>query len=165
MHILVVTRLDILLGNENHVKLRPFIYPSYITAGFILVIDDTETSEGIYLIPIAGLLCCKERSTQIIEDNGSLISFCFWCPNTQEGWTIDYATGNAVNDAEAGADDYWDSAWKDEYQTYIINTKSKKFHLPDGCNGLPSEENSELVEDTYNNLIAQGYSPCGNCFK
>ena len=100
-----------------------------------------------------------------VEDNGSLISFCFWCPNTQEGWTIDYATGNAVNDAEAGADDYWDNAWKDEYQTYIINTKSKKFHLPDGCNGLPSEENSELVEDTYNNLISQGYSPCGNCFK
>lgn len=99
-----------------------------------------------------------------VDDNGSAICFCFWCPNVQEGWTIDYATGMATNDADAGADEYFD-AWMDETTTYIINTKSKKFHKPDGCSGLPTGENSQTVQDTYNNLIAQGYTPCKTCFK
>lgn len=30
-----------------------------------------------------------------VDDNGSAISFCFFIPNTQKGWTIDYATGKA----------------------------------------------------------------------
>jgi len=100
-----------------------------------------------------------------VDDNGRTICFCFWCPNVQEGWTIDYATGNAVNDADVAADNYYNDEWKTTPQTFVINTKSKKFHLPEGCNGLPSEENSELVEDTYNNLVAQGYTPCKTCFK
>lgn len=98
-----------------------------------------------------------------VEDNGATICFCFWCPNCQEGWTIDYATGNATNDAEQGANEYFD-AWMDEVDTYIINTNSGRFHLADGCGSLPSEDNSLVVEDTYNNLVAQGYIPCGNCF-
>lgn len=30
-----------------------------------------------------------------VEDNGNLVCFCVYCPNTQPGWQIDYATGFA----------------------------------------------------------------------
>ena len=45
--------------------------------------------------------------------------------------------------------------------TYIGNRNSKKFHLPT-CNGLPAE-NNQIVFDSYNEAIAEGYTPCGNC--
>ena len=45
--------------------------------------------------------------------------------------------------------------------TYIGNRNSKKFHLPT-CNGLPAE-NNRVIFDSYNEAIAEGYTPCGNC--
>ena len=45
--------------------------------------------------------------------------------------------------------------------TYIGNKNSKKFHLPT-CNGLPAE-NNQVIFDNYNEAIAEGYAPCGNC--
>lgn len=46
-------------------------------------------------------------------------------------------------------------------EQFIGNVNSKKLHLP-SCNGLPSEKNR--VEFTsYDEAVAQGYEPCGNC--
>ena len=45
--------------------------------------------------------------------------------------------------------------------THIGNRNSKKFHLPT-CNGLPAE-NNRVIFDSYNEAIAEGYTPCGNC--
>ena len=44
---------------------------------------------------------------------------------------------------------------------YIGNKNSKKFHLPT-CSGLPAE-NNQVIFDSYDKAIAQGYTPCGNC--
>ena len=45
--------------------------------------------------------------------------------------------------------------------TYIGNKNSKKLHLP-GCTSLPSEGNQVLF-DSYDEAIAEGYTPCSKC--
>ena len=49
-------------------------------------------------------------------------------------------------------------------QTYILNTNTKKFHLP-GCKSVAqmAEHNKKEVTETRDQLLAEGYSPCGNC--
>ena len=44
---------------------------------------------------------------------------------------------------------------------YIGNKNSKKLHLPT-CSGLPSPGN-QVIFDNYDDAIAEGYIPCGNC--
>ena len=44
---------------------------------------------------------------------------------------------------------------------YIGNKNSKKLHLPT-CSGLPSPGNQVII-DNYDDAIAEGYIPCGNC--
>lgn len=47
---------------------------------------------------------------------------------------------------------------------YVLNTSSMKFHFPDcGSVKLMSDENRKDVEANREDLIEQGYSPCGNC--
>ena len=48
--------------------------------------------------------------------------------------------------------------------TYVLNTSSKKFHLPD-CSGAASisQGNREEFTGTRRELVAQGYEPCGKC--
>ena len=48
-------------------------------------------------------------------------------------------------------------------QTYIGNKNSKKFHLP-SCPNLPAEEN-RVALPSYDEAIAEGFDPCGNCLK
>lgn len=45
--------------------------------------------------------------------------------------------------------------------TYVLNTKSKKFHKL-SCRTLPTN-NRQDTSMTREQIIAQGYSPCGNC--
>ncbi len=47
---------------------------------------------------------------------------------------------------------------------YVLNTNTMKFHEP-GCGSAAkiSPENREEVFDTRENIIARGFSPCGNC--
>ena len=45
--------------------------------------------------------------------------------------------------------------------SYIGNKNSKKLHV-DGCPSLPKEEN-QVVFDSYEAAIAEGYSPCSSC--
>ncbi len=47
---------------------------------------------------------------------------------------------------------------------YILNTNSRKFHFPScGSAGRISEANKDYYTGTREQLIAWGYSPCGNC--
>lgn len=46
-------------------------------------------------------------------------------------------------------------------QVYIGNLNSKKFHT-ESCSGLPAEKN-RIYFETYEEAIAQGYTPCSNC--
>ncbi len=47
---------------------------------------------------------------------------------------------------------------------YILNTGSKKFHSPD-CRSVAqmSEKNKASFSGTRDEIISQGFSPCGNC--
>lgn len=45
--------------------------------------------------------------------------------------------------------------------TYIGNTKTKKFHLP-SCSYLP-DQNHQATFDSRDEAIAAGYTPCGHC--
>lgn len=51
-----------------------------------------------------------------------------------------------------------------EIRTYILNTGSKKFHYP-SCSSVKDikENNKQEVECTRDELLDQGYEPCGRC--
>lgn len=97
-----------------------------------------------------------------VEDNGQGISFNVYCYNVQPGVAIDYATG----DNQAVASSLVTSTSSDvaDKKTYIVNTKTKKFHNPD-CDGVKkmSSSNKKKYKGTRDNLISNGYSPCQKC--
>ena len=112
-----------------------------------------------------------------VEDGGEGVCFNVYVYNNQPGITIDYATGdswltgeapNASSDAQsdsgADANAGGESDGEEAQETYIFNTSSKKFHDPD-CSGAASikEENRETYTGSRQDLIAQGYAPCGQC--
>ena len=51
-----------------------------------------------------------------------------------------------------------------EKAEYVLNTSSKKFHLPT-CGGVKDikEKNRAEVFETREALLSRGYAPCGNC--
>ena len=94
-----------------------------------------------------------------VEDGGAGVQFCVYCYNVQPGVEIDYTTGRsrAVPFEEAVED-------LGEEQTYILNTSSHKFHLPD-CSGAVNmnPDNRQEFTGSRETLLAQGYAPCGSC--
>ena len=94
-----------------------------------------------------------------IEDGGVGISFNVYCYNAQPGIEIDYATGDSK---ALDTTNNWDD--QGTTKNYILNTSSKKFHNPD-CSAVEnmSEKNTKLYRGTRQNLINNGYSPCGYC--
>lgn len=93
-----------------------------------------------------------------VEDAGEGICFNVYCYNNQPGIIIDYKTGesteaSSIENSEASTE-----------QTYIININTRKFHLP-SCNSVESisEQNKKEYVGTREDLIEQGYEPCGNC--
>ena len=88
-----------------------------------------------------------------VEDQGEGVCFNVFVYNVQPGITIDYATGESQLSEEAGVSG-----------TYVLNTSSKKFHLPE-CSGAEkiSESNRQDYTGSREILIAQGYAPCGQC--
>ena len=124
-----------------------------------------------------------------VEDGGEGVAFNVFCYNVQPGVVIDYGTGEsmleedatplpAVSGAESAPDTASEGAGAGEASEkgatgsaegkgtteYVLNTNSKKFHLP-SCSSVDqmSPKNREDVEDTRENLIAKGYDPCKRC--
>lgn len=124
-----------------------------------------------------------------VEDGGEGVAFNVFCYNVQPGVVIDYGTGESmleedatplpdVSGAESAPDTASEGAGAGEASEkgatgsaegkgtteYVLNTNSKKFHLP-SCSSVDqmSPKNREDVEDTRENLIAKGYDPCKCC--
>lgn len=117
-----------------------------------------------------------------VEDNGEGVLFNVYCYNVQPGISIDYATGdswegttNSVETVEAENEtdesrNLNDSEINDasdeasDLTTYILNTNTLKFHYP-SCSSVNqmSEKNKQEYTGSRDDLLAQGYSPCGNC--
>ena len=81
--------------------------------------------------------------------------FHVYCYNVQPGVLIDYRTGEST-ESEIGQNS--------EEQTWVLNTSSKKFHDPDCSNAANiSDKNRDEITCTREELIYQGYEPCGIC--
>ena len=95
-----------------------------------------------------------------VEDEGDGICFNVFVYNVQPGIIIDYATGNSRPENSEGSNEEND----DTVMDYVLNTNSKKFHFPD-CKsaGKISAGNRKEYTGTREDLISDGYSPCGNC--
>lgn len=98
-----------------------------------------------------------------VEDNGEDILFNVYCYNVQPGIDIDYRTGDNMLSADIESDTDPNQTDKEDVE-YILNTRSKKFHLPD-CSGAEniSENNKETYYGKKSELLENGYSPCGVC--
>ncbi len=94
-----------------------------------------------------------------VEDEGEGICFNVFVYNAQPSIEIDYATGESYL-SEAGGEE----SDTEQTSTYVLNTNSKKFHHPD-CSSVSkiSENNKQVFEGTREELIDDGYSPCGIC--
>ena len=115
---------------------------------------------------VAGGVRMEARS---VEDGGEGLSFHIYAYNVQPGVTIDYATGESWLTEEAETSPPTEAeqemtAEETEDVTYILNTRSLRFHLPD-CSGAADigEKNRQTYTGTREELLAQGYQPCGKC--
>lgn len=92
-----------------------------------------------------------------VEDDGEGICFHVFCYNVQPGIDIDYSDGSS---SLAGSE----TTESIGEQTYILNTNSHVFHLPD-CSGVSSmsEKNKEEFHGSRDELIDDGYKPCSRC--
>ena len=70
-----------------------------------------------------------------------------------------YADAVAVIEPEAQTGEQTPQA----QQVYVLNTRSRKFHLPT-CANLPAEKN-QILFSSYDEAIAAGYTPCASCIK
>ena len=121
-----------------------------------------------------------EMEAWSVEDKGADICFNVFCYNIQPGIEIDYATGESWLSNE----DYQKEDIKTDYSTeeklqsnknsvtqqevkeYILNTNTKKFHLPT-CSSVNSmsEKNKQTVNGTIDDIKEQGYTPCSRCLE
>lgn len=122
-----------------------------------------------------------------VEDEGEGICFNVYCYNVQPGITIDYSDGESSRSEHAEEEVRLAEEKKEERRgdqetqasvqenavsgetvseetTYILNTNTKKFHRPD-CGSVDTikEQNKKEVAQSREELIKEGYDPCGKC--
>lgn len=87
-----------------------------------------------------------EQGTIIASSDGSTIT---WSESPSDSWLTGEATGSAASEPVV---------------TYVLNTSSRKFHLPD-CSSVAEIAPSNREESTQSReeLIGAGYDPCGRC--
>ena len=110
-----------------------------------------------------------------IEDKGEGIEFNVYCYNVQPGIKINYADGsssstsgpnNTTSSSKPTASVEQDTNKNENAAStkYVLNTSTKKFHYPTcGSAGRIATKNYAESNESRDSLIAQGYSPCGNC--
>lgn len=148
---------DYIKETENHVMYR-------VTPHFI---ENNLLASGVQI------------EAYSVEDDGAGISFNVYCYNVQPDITIDYTTGSSVasienmssnteidqeidQDSEAVIEE--EEEVSTEICTYVLNTSTMKFH-DSSCGSVDSisEDNKSTFTGTREEVMAQGYLPCGNC--
>lgn len=116
----------------------------------------TPVFEGDELVPRGVLMEGKS-----VEDNGEGILFNVFVYNVQPGVEINYMTGDSKLTEAGGSESSEQNSAEGEY---ILNTNTKKFHLPD-CSSVTDmdEDNREEFSGSREELIDMGYEPCGRC--
>jgi len=93
-----------------------------------------------------------------VEDDGRGVSFNVFCFNVSPGHDIDYKTGEiTVVDQDVVSRNAFERG-------YVLNTNSMKFHYP-SCSSVAkiAEHNKQVVTTSREELMKQGYEPCGSC--
>lgn len=84
---------------------------------------------------------------------------------TSDGTEVTFSYGEYHKDSDTSAAEIEEPQQPDTIsETYILNTNSRKFHRPD-CSSASqiSDANREEYTGTREELIVQGYTPCGYC--
>ncbi|SES91562.1 DNA-entry nuclease [Pseudobutyrivibrio sp. C4] len=103
-----------------------------------------------------------------VEDQGKGVMFNVYCYNVQPNIVIDYATGES--ELAAGATSVQeqqvstDATEQSQVVDFVLNTNTKKFHTPT-CGSVSDmkDKNKQYFHGTREELINQGYDPCGRC--
>ena len=113
-----------------------------------------------------------QMEAESVEDDGAGICFNVYVYNVQPQITINYATGENWESSESedgqsvqGIDSAsQENKSQSAEQTYIINENTEKFHDPD-CSSVEDikEKNKREFTGTRDELIEEGYEPCGIC--
>lgn len=119
----------------------------------------TPIYEGNNLVASGVLMEAKS-----VEDDGEGILYNVFVYNVQPGITIDYATGNSSLDENSMNQTETGIQTDESDMTYILNTNSIKFHKED-CSSVSKikDSNKEIFTGKREELITQGYEPCGIC--
>ena len=103
------------------------------------------------------------------EAGGDGFMFCVYVYNNQPGIRINYLTGESKVDDGVPYPDGEEKPLPDEEESeykYILNTSSRKIHLPSCQYGkIIKETNREYSNEELTKLILSGYSKCGSCMK
>ncbi len=106
-----------------------------------------------------------------VEDEGKGVCFNVYAYNNQPGVEIDYATGKShLSGEEVPKEKPEESSHNTsrkaagEMGKYICNLNTHKFHNP-GCSSAKDTKgkNRKETKETREQLIQQGYEPCGRC--
>lgn len=128
-----------------------------------------------------------------VEDNGAGVDFCVFCYNVQPDVEINYTDGESnykgstdknsdtsdsisgagfigyTNESSSSGDSTNEGSGFTGYtnenaSSYVVNTSSKKFHTADCKNADKiSDKNREVVNESRDELIADGYEPSKCC--
>lgn len=120
----------------------------------------TETIEKLGDIPV---FRTDEMGTIVATSDGSEISF----RTLGKSDTGNAAQPEAPQDTETAASSGYDegsvSEGLDISDGYILNTNSKKIHLPD-CSAVDNmSDSNKAYTDDYDQAISEGYTPCKIC--
>lgn len=105
-----------------------------------------------------------EMEAWSVEDGGKGISFHVFVYNVQPGIEIDYETGESAEASQGKGQADSGSPDKPDSKDYVLNTNTKKFHLP-GCTSVKQMKgkNRENYNGSREWLVENGYEPCKIC--
>ena len=100
-----------------------------------------------------------------VEDDGEGVCFNVYCFNVQPGIIINYATGASSDGGEIPVDpDAETNADGEVIRDYVLNIGRMRFHYPNCSSvGQMSDKNKQEYTGSREDLIDQGYQPCGSC--
>ena len=107
-------------------------------------------------------LVAKGVLMEAISVEDSEVCFNVFCYNNQPGIKIDYSTGDSWPENEYV--ETTGSSHNAEEKTYILNKNSKKFHT-ENCDSVAKmkPQNKKVYTGDRDDIIQQGYDPCGIC--
>lgn len=133
-------------------------------------VKETENHVIYRVTPIFDGLNLVARGVQMeaksVEDDGEGICFNVYVYNNQPGITINYLNGDSAlsENYVLVSSDTSNEAQTAEERDYVINKNTDKFHYPE-CDSAKDiqEHNREERRATREDLIYEGYTPCGKC--